>query len=117
MESVYGLEAIDARGVLPGRAVVPDPPYQILELPLAAENTGVQDLGHVVPLLAVDYDWGGWVGPIDILFHRPPSPSPHICLGRTLLLGLVPVIFVIEKPVRISNVSDRRIYLGRGCKP
>ena len=64
MESVDGLEPLDARGVLPGWVVVSDPPDQILQLPPAAKNAGVQDLGHVVLLLAIDYHRGWRVGPL-----------------------------------------------------
>ena len=64
MKSVDGLKPLDARGVLPGWAVISDPPDQILQLPPAAKNAGVQDLGHVVLLLAIDYHWGWRVGPL-----------------------------------------------------
>ena len=64
MKLVDGLKPLDARGMLPGWAVVSDPPDQIFQPPPAAKNTGVQDLGHMVLLLAIDYHWGWLVGPL-----------------------------------------------------
>ena len=64
MKSVDGLKPLDAHGVLSGWAVVSDPPDQILQLPPAAKNAGVQNLGHMVLLLAIDYHRGWRVGPL-----------------------------------------------------
>ena len=62
MKSVDGLKPLDARGVLPGWAVAANPPDEILQLLAAAKSAGVQDLGHVVLLLAINYRRGWRVG-------------------------------------------------------
>lgn len=58
VEAAESLQAIDASGVLPGRAVVFRPLHQALELFPAAEEARVQDVVHVL-IFAVGLDWRG----------------------------------------------------------
>ena len=53
VEPVYGLQAIHVLRGFQHRAIVPGPLHKVLELSLLAVASGVQDLLHVIPLLAI----------------------------------------------------------------